>query len=107
MLKKQSKTHKPTSMSKSLFRVGQDVVSVEEWEADDSGADKYSGPLPQLGKIYRVRRVVLETSTGDIYLALVGLSEPWFHQEGFAPVEFLPDEALDELLEEVFSLELA
>jgi hypothetical protein len=94
-------------VSKSLFRVGQDVVSVEEWEADDSGADKYTGPMPQRGKIYRIRRIVLETSTGNIYVALVGFDEPWFDQDGFAPVEYLPNESLAELLEEVLSLELA
>lgn len=98
---------KGAAVGKPLFRVGQEVVSVAEWEADDSGADKYRGPMPSLGKIYRIRRIVLETSTRDIYVALHGFAEPWFHQEGFAPVELLPSEELAELLEEVFSLELA
>ena len=88
-------------MKGPLFHTGQAVVCIsEEYNTPE-------GPTPSRGKVYHVAHNHYDRPDWCIHLLEIppdASNEAWCFIEGnFAPVELLPDEALAELLEEVFT----
>ena len=89
-------------MKPPMFHVGQAVVCVEEWE-DICGQGKVILPIhcPKPGPIYTVAKT--SHWKGIWYLHLSDMPTYQWDESGFAPVELASDEAIAELLEEVFT----
>lgn len=88
-------------MKAPLFRVGQAVVCIsEEYNTSE-------GPTPSKGTIYAVAGIYYDAPDHCLFLAEIPVDnagDAWcFIEVNFAPVELLADEALAELLKEVFT----
>lgn len=86
-------------MKPPKFHVGQAVVCVDEWEDKcQYGKAVLPGQCPKPGPIYYVEGSSLDDGTW--FITVKGIPDYEWDEDGFAPVELLPDEALAELLSE-------
>lgn len=102
-------------MKPPLFHVGQAVVCVNDAAWGDFERWKEIGArFPIRGPVYHVRRIDQDPASQDYgimlkevvnpeYFTDKGFDEPCFLETRFAPAELASDEALAELLEEVFT----
>jgi hypothetical protein len=95
-------------MKPPLFHVGQAVVLIHNPGSAPEPFEQY----PKRGPIYHVREAIWDGEIWGLLLAEVSnpianyngdIGECSFWEDLFAPVEHISDEAITELLEEVFT----